>query len=329
MFVIYAIFAASTVFEGQPQAPSVPAAPVQRAPVGEPPYSQVDSQQVVIDLPALKFFCDGRQDVLKRYLEAAPHWRVGVKRNGAKDVTVAYRRSGERITLSGYIGSRAPYRVGFVLEPEPGEPAFMSPCVTRATPDAGATVVAICSYQLTPKQRRAMLFIGVPGLWLATVEVDPEDKLARTTSLLADVERELHAVRNAAEASSPLSCLGPEAMRKSPPSILIDDEEQQMLHLEAWLNPGEPGVTEIRAKSGDGTKDLSVSHAHLYVRERVGYSSDPNQTFYANSCFWIKEAGTGFDTKHDVLIQLWFIPDSGGPPRLLIEKRQAIKGYEN
>ena len=43
-------------------------------------------------MPSLAYFADGREDLLLRYLEASPEWRVGVFGRDA-DVTVAIKRS--------------------------------------------------------------------------------------------------------------------------------------------------------------------------------------------------------------------------------------------
>ncbi len=292
------------------------------------PYSSIGSQKIDINLPSLKYFCDGKRDDLKRYIEACPRWRVGIERRDGRDLVVAYRRLDSRVTLNGFVGSETQTRVGFVFEEKPTEPEFMAPCLTMAAPDAGATQVAICSYRAIPSQRLACLFVGVPSLWLSTVEIDAAGNLPKTPGLLAEVEAELAAVRRATENGKPLSALSTTDTRKGAPSVSIDDSAKQDLDIEAWINPGEAGITELRVKSGDGSKDLMISHSHLYARERVGYSGDPSQLFYANSKVVILELATGWDSTHDVLFQLWFTPDSGGAARKLIERRQTVSGWE-
>lgn len=294
-----------------------------------PTYAAVGTQKVDVNLPALKFFCDGKQGDLKRYLEASPRWRVGVERRGDQELVVAYRRSGTRITLNGYLGTKSQTRMGFEIAESPFALPFTAPCVTSAAPTAGSTSVSICSYSLDPKERIARLQVGTPGLWLATHEIDTVGTLEKTPGMLAEVETELAAVQKAVVAGDVLSALAATDTRQGTATLTIDDNERQILHLEAWLNPGEAGVTEVRVKSGDGTKDLTVSHEHLYARERIGYSSKPEQLFYANSLFSIRETSTGWQSKHDVLFQLWFKPDAGGPERKLIELRKTIWGYEH
>ncbi len=292
------------------------------------PYSSSGSQKIDVSLPSFKYFCDGKKDDLKRYVEASPRWRVGMERRGGRDVAVAYRRLDSRVTLNGFIGSKTQTRVGLVFEEKPTEPEFMSPCVTQVAPDAGATQVAICTYRPIPSRRLAYLFVGVPNLWLSTVEIDDVGNLPKTPGLLVEVETELAAVRKAVQDGKPLSAISPTDTHKGAPSITIDDSAKQELDIEAWINPGMPGVTELRVKSGDESKDLTISHAHLYARERVGYSDESEQLFYANSKVVVEEIATGWDSKHDVLVQLWFTPDSGGAGRKLLERRQTISGWE-
>lgn len=310
----------------QPAGQAAQVAPIPRT--AGAPYTSSGTKTLDVNLPSLKYFCDGKECDLKRYIEASPRWRVGVERLDGKDVAIAYRRLESRITTNGFIGSKTQTRVGFVFAEKPAEPTFMSPCVTQVAPDAGATEVAVCSYRLIPFQRNAYLFVGVPNLWLSTVEIDSAGDLSKTPGLLKEVEAELAGVRIAAEDGKPLAALPSKETRKGEPAMTIDDSEQQELHIEAWINPGEPGVTEVRVKSGDGSKDLTISQAHLYARERVGYSEDPAQLFYANSKVEIRETAKGWNSTHDVLFQLWFTPDSGGDPRKLIERRQTISGWE-
>lgn len=301
-------------------------APIPRA--AGAPYTSSGTKTIDVNLPSLKYFCDGKDADLKRYIEASPRWRVGVERLDGKDVAIAYRRLDSRITTNGFIGSKTQTRVGFVFAEKPSKSELMLPCVTQVAPDAGATEVAICSYRLIPSQRNAYLFVGVPNLWLSTVEIDSAGELSLTPGLLKEVETELAGVRKAAEEGKPLAALSSKETRKGEPAMTIDDSEQQVLHIEAWINPGEPGVTEVRVKFGDGSKDLTISQAYLYARERVGYSDDPAQLFYANSKVEIRETAKGWDSTHDVLFQLWFTPDSGADPRKLIELRQTILGWE-
>jgi hypothetical protein len=308
----------------QPNPPAQPAAPAKQP----GPYASNGVTKVDINLPALKVFCDGKQNYLKRYLEASPRWRVGIERIGDQDKIVAYRRVESRITLNGYVGSSEQTRVGVIFADKPPEPDFMSPCMTQAAPDAGPTNVAVCGYRAIPSQRIAHLYVGTAGLWLAIVETDKIGTLPKTPGLLEEVQTEFDAVRKATQANNPLSALSKGETHKGAPSLTVDDQEKETLHLEAWVNPGEPGVTEVRVKSGDGTKDLTISHAHLYARECVGYSQDTEELFYANSLIFINETATGWNSKHDVLFQLWFKPDSGGPARKLVEHRQTISGYE-
>jgi hypothetical protein len=251
-----------------------------------------------------------------------------MERHDGRDIVIAYRRLDSRVTLNGFIGSGTQTRVGFVFDAEPTAPSFVSPCLTQVAPDAGTIQVAICSYRLIPSQRYAYLFVGVPNLWLSTVEIDNVGDLSKTPDLLGEVETELAVVRKATQDGKPLSALSPTDTRKGAASITIDDSAKQELDIEAWINPGTPGVTELRVKSGDGSKELTISHAHLYARERVGYSDDSAQLFYANSKVVIREIATGWTSKHDVLFQIWFTPDSGGPAQKLIERRQIISGWE-
>jgi hypothetical protein len=94
------------------------------------------------------------------------------------------------------------------------------------------------------------------------------------------------------------------------------------------LQAGEAGRDRVAGEVWRRSKDFTIWHSHLYARERVGYSDDSAQLFYANSKVVIEEIASGWNSKHDMLFQLWFTPDSGEAAQKLVERRQTISGWE-
>ena len=60
--------------------------------------------------------------------------------------------------------------------------------------------------------------------------------------------------------------------------------------------------------------------------EWVGWSTDPNKIFCANSHFTIYEGDWG--KPYAARFEVWFEPDSGGEPRKLLEEVFKIEGWQ-
>lgn len=291
------------------------------------PSSVVDHGTIDIDLPALKYFCEGHQTDLRRYFESSPDWRVGVIGVGKDRQVVASRKLERRLLAFRPPRIDSPeIRITFVFEAIPRVPRTFAACITEAAPDAGKTRVAICDYSQIPTQRVSQLQIGTPGLWLTVKETDDSGDLAETSHTLAVVERELSLIRESLAKDLEATLAG--HAKTGTPEFVIDDEEKQILHLTAWLNPGEPGTVTVRAKDAQSHKKLTISHPHHDAHERIGYSDDPKKLFFANSRITINELDKGWNSSHEVVLELWFKPDSGDAARLLISKQQRVSGWE-
>lgn len=292
------------------------------------PYTKRDSIRVQVDLPALKFFADeaGNREKLQRYLEASPDWRVGNERGEL----IARRREDRRTTLNGNLGQPPEsVRIGFIFQDQPSVPHYHKVCTTTVPPDAGAVDVNVCSYSMLPAQRQSVLHVGVPGTWLAVEETDSRGEINKLPSLLELADAELAQLRKALEeGKSPQDALPKDAIHAGEPTLEIDDSAKQTLRLTAWINPGEAGVTWIRVYSTDDAKRLKIIDADLYATERGGYSDKKDQLFYYDSEIMVRDLATGWDTKHEINIQLWFKPDSGGESRMLLEKNANVSGWE-
>lgn len=108
--------------------------------------------------------------------------------------------------------------------------------------------------------------------------------------------------------------------------VLRNGMQPGIYNLTLRLNPGEPGVTYLKAF--EVTKGTRLSEDRLYDRsnERIGWSSDPDEKFlYANE-FTIYEGDWG--KPYAARIEAWFRPDSGKPERKLIERVCKIEGWQ-
>lgn len=92
------------------------------------------------------------------------------------------------------------------------------------------------------------------------------------------------------------------------------------------LNPGEPGITYLKAF--EVTKGIRLSEHRLYIssNERIGWSQDPEEKFLYENEFTIYEGDWG--KPYAARIEVWFRPDSGAPERKLMERICKIEGWQ-
>jgi len=92
------------------------------------------------------------------------------------------------------------------------------------------------------------------------------------------------------------------------------------------LNPGESGITYLKAF--EVTKGTRLSEGRLYGRsnERIGWSSNPAEKFLYENEFTIYEGDWG--KPYAAQIEVWFRPDTGKSERKLIERICKIEGWQ-
>lgn len=293
-------------------------------------WTQAGTAPIKIKQPALEFLLEGHEESLLRYLEAHPAWRVGIERSNYPDTIVAYWRPTTESGLNGHfeIDDVQVWR-GFVLSEGNIENPAMAhvPAIFGAT--AGSVVVPLHTYRLLPQFGNGVVYVGEPGFWYRSSERSRSASLPITQRMLDDLETELAALKTVIEnGQTYVEALPAEAITIGEPRVEIEAPDSEMIVGKAWVNPGEPGVTEWRVRRAEGGAALSFLRPELYCRERVGYSDDPRKLFFAKSDLCIMETATGWDTKHDVVFELWFTADAGGPERKLIEHRMIVDGWE-
>lgn len=121
--------------------------------------------------------------------------------------------------------------------------------------------------------------------------------------------------------------LPPDAVKRGADEFVLRNGMQPGIYnLTLRLNPGEPGVTYLKAF--EVTKGTRLSENWLYQRsnERIGWSSDSDEKFLYENEFTIYEGDWG--KPYAARIEVWFIPDSGEPERKLMERVCKIEGWQ-
>lgn len=114
--------------------------------------------------------------------------------------------------------------------------------------------------------------------------------------------------------------------RSSEEFMLRNGMQPGIYNLTLRLNPGEPGVTYLKAY--EVTKGTSLSEGRLYdsSNERIGWAQDPEEKFLYENEFTIYEGDWG--KPYAARIEVWFKPDSGKPERKLTERICKIEGWQ-
>lgn len=116
------------------------------------------------------------------------------------------------------------------------------------------------------------------------------------------------------------------ALRGQEEFTLRDGMQPGIYNLTMRLNPGEPGVTYLRAY--EVTQGTRLSEGRLYgsSNERIGWSQDSAEKFLYENEFTIYEGDWG--KPYAARIEVWFRPDSGKPERKLTERVCKIEGWQ-
>jgi len=117
------------------------------------------------------------------------------------------------------------------------------------------------------------------------------------------------------------------ATRRGEPTISLRNSLQPGIYdSEIWVNPGEPGMIYLKAYEITLEYPLSADRLKECSNEWVGWSNDTSQLFFSNTHLTIYEGEWG--KPYAARFEVWFVPDSGGPERKLIERIFKIEGWQ-
>ena len=148
-----------------------------------------------------------------------------------------------------------------------------------------------------------------------------------TKAALVHIEEELHPLAMAPEWSTIQSILPSGATRSGEPTIHIHSSLQPGIYdSEIWVNPSEAGMIYLKAYEITSEYRPSTDRLKERSNEWVGWSEDSSQLFFSNAHFTIYEGDWG--KPYAARFEVWFVPDSGGPERKLVEKVFKIEGWQ-
>lgn len=293
-----------------------------------------ENSTVHIRVPDLKYFASGKRDVLLRFLQASPEWKVFEERGEI----LAYQRIREdarfTVSLSGYRSERPPFgwiqtRAMFRFADHPGGPfayAHNRDMFTAADPLAGDVQLRLRS---SDQGIESCLSVGRKGLWFEFFEQSSKEPRQHTRKAIVWLNGLLKSVREAENEildrgySKDLLPCEPEAPR----NLQVEDGPQGgIFDIYAGVNPGEPGKCYLKVFDTSTGNRLSEDRLIRASNERVGWSPDCERRFLYNSIVTIYEGD--WDHSYEARFELWFKPNGDGSERKLLDLTRAIVGWK-
>lgn len=292
-----------------------------------------DDPSVTADVTTLLSLQQDHPDILRRWLATNPAWRVFKE----DEAIFATRRwmigSTWRYTLHGYYTLRDIHGWSETAIPDfqsrttiglSGTPwARSNSDATRMK--AGETRRVALSLGNQMQESRCVITAGT--LCLEVFEQTEAKERRLTKSALSYLNEELHPLVATPSWADIKASLPLGSIRRGEPSLDLRNSSQPGLYdSEIWVNPGELGM--IYLKAFEVTKGTALSEAPLKTasNEWVGWSNDPSETFFSNTTFTIYEGDWG--KPYAARFEVWFVPDSGAPERILMERAFKIAGWQ-
>ncbi|MBP5638568.1 MAG: hypothetical protein J6X55_03755 [Victivallales bacterium] len=121
--------------------------------------------------------------------------------------------------------------------------------------------------------------------------------------------------------------LPPDAAVRGPEAFVLRNGIQPGIYnLTLRINPGESGLTYLKAFEVTKGTRLSEDRLKDKSNERIGWSADPEEKFLYENGFTIYEGDWG--KPYAARFEVWFKPDSGKPERKLMERICKIEGWQ-
>ena len=287
-----------------------------------------DDPTVTSDLSALAELVHGRRPELMAYLARHPGWWLHEDR-GNLCATRRWKRQGIwNHPLHGYyFGDYRPFNGQGDSETHWGKTHYQ----TRTTigfpnspfgPGKNASHPAASTIRVPVKHGKSGFYescerFGDKAFCVEIFEQSSACERRITKTALAFLKDEFASLTN----------LPPDTVTRGPASFVLRNGMQPGIYnLTLRINPGEPGVTYLKAfEVTQGTR-LSENRLEEASNERVGWSDDPEEKFLYENGFTLYEGDWGMP--YAARIEVWFRPDSGKPERKLMERICKVEGWQ-
>lgn len=290
-----------------------------------------DDALITADVSSLQKLAREHPELLHRFLASHPAWRVYV--DAGKRLATRRWKVGNRWqwTLHGYYTRHnldpfnetgLPYfqtRGTLGLD---GKPFFENADSTRLKPEESAPL------QLRTDGSTDTSQCVIESAPLAVEIFEQRDGQERriTKATLALWEKEFAALLADPRWEKARELLPTDAITSGEPFLELRNSFQGGIYnVTIRANPGEPG--RIFLQAFEVTKGIQLSERRLEDAsgEWIGWSDNPDEQFLSNSVITIYEGD--WEKYYAARFEVWFAPDSGAPPRKLLERVYKIEGW--
>ena len=288
-----------------------------------------------VNLPELKYFAEGKTQILLSQLQASPEWQVRDK-NG--EIICSKRTYQNGKWQGGFEGYESTFDKGvydgegfyqirglFRFSKEPyGFHAVWAKgdYVIKVGPEVGKVNLKL---KLDDQGITSYLAIGQEGLWYEFYEqrkkeprIHTRKALAWLKSFLLDIKKTEKEIQQNGYAKD---LLPKNSIKTGKPSIDIQESpERRYFTINAWINPQKSGYVYLKLFDNITNKQQSAHTIKFTTNEFIGYSSNQNELFSYNCS--VSDYDDEWDKFNEARFEIWFHPNDGGQEVKLIE---AIK----
>ena len=285
-----------------------------------------ETASVTADLANFQSLASHHPEILMRFLEANPAWRVFQVR-GARYATRRWKIDGDwRYERHGwYFSSHInweneffTHRLTIGLDGRPWAGNLGGATRMRAGDTVRLGITTINGVE------EGHCVVDAGPMVVDCFEQSPGKERRLTKAGLAHLEAELGPLAKSPTADTIRASLPPESIRNGDPGIVLGGR-RGIYYATIWINPGEPGTIYLKAFEITTNHRLSARRLQDKSNERTGWSTDLTQKFLSSTRFTIYEG----DAKqfYGARFEVWFVPDSGDSERKLLEKNFRIEGW--
>lgn len=283
-----------------------------------------DDSTITADITALSRLSKHHPETLERYLACNPAWRV-FEEHGCKFATRRW-----------YVGPHWHYELhGYYSDSYRGFQTRTTLCLSgkpwaRALAginrvEAGKRGELRLSDRNGPLQSYCLIDDG--SLAVEVFEQSNARERRLTKASLSFLQQEFGKLEASPSWATIDRMVAPLLTPPAKPDLILWKSFQPGIYEpEIWANPGEPGMIYLKAFEVTHGTQLSKADLREYSNEWIGWSDNPKQLFVSSTHVTIYEGDWG--KPYAARFEVWFVPDSGGPERKLIEKVFRIEGWQ-
>jgi hypothetical protein len=302
-----------------------------------------DSTLFDVDFPELKYFAEGKTEILLNQLQASPEWEVRDKHG---EIICSKRMYSNGIWQLGSNGYESTFENGiyegsgfyqirylFRFSKEPyGAYAHWAKDdhVMKIGPQAGKINLKLKLYN---QGIESYIAIGQENLWFEFFEQRKEEPRIHTQKALAWLKAFLVSVKNAEmeiqQNGFAKALLPKDSIREGIPSIKLQDHSNKRFSFQvnAWVNPQKSGCVYVKLFDLKNNVQLSPDTLKYVTGELVGFSKNARNLFQY-SCI-VSDYDNEWGQLQNARFELWFHAKDGSPEIKLIEETKVTSGARN